>query len=144
MAEGFARRYGSDVMDAASAGLAPAAIVQPLTQKVMADKNIDITAQFPKDLSALNLAAFDLIVNMSGNKLPPAISTPVRTWNVVDPIGAPEELYVRVRDQIENEVMRLILELRREARTYHRPSKRRRQIEVTALQELTKRETPQR
>ena len=44
MAEGFAKCYGSDVMQAESAGLAPAGIVQPLTKKVMEEKNINIYA----------------------------------------------------------------------------------------------------
>ena len=43
MAEGFANRYGQDVMKVASAGFAPASIVQPLTRKVMEDKNINIS-----------------------------------------------------------------------------------------------------
>lgn len=103
-------------MQAASAGLAPASIVQPLTQKVMADKNIDITHQFPKDLSSVDIANFDVIVNMSGNRLPQQLSVPVREWKIADPIGETEDFYVSVRDQIENEVMRLILELRKDER----------------------------
>ncbi len=114
MAEGFARRYGSDVLEAASAGLAPALIVQPLTKKVMSERNINIDDQHPKDLGMLELKNFDLIVNMSGTKLPPRIPIEVREWKVEDPIGQPEEVYLKVRDQIENAVMRLILEFRRQ------------------------------
>ena len=114
MAEGFARRYGSDVMQPASAGLAPALIVQPLTKKVMSERNINIDDQHPKDLGMLELKSFDLIVNMSGAKLPPRIPIEVREWKVEDPIGQPEEVYITVRDQIENAVMRLILEFRRQ------------------------------
>jgi protein-tyrosine-phosphatase len=116
MAEGFARRYGSDVMEPASAGLAPAPIVQPLTKKVMEERNINIDDQHPKDLGALELKNFDLIVNMSGTKLPSRIQIEVRDWKVEDPIGQTEEVYLTVRDQIENAVMRLILEFRRQAR----------------------------
>ncbi len=116
MAEGFARRYGSDVMEPHSAGLAPAPIVQPLTKQVMAQKNIDIEDQWPKDLSSFSLHDFDLIVNMSGNPLPPTTPVAVETWKVLDPIGLPEETYVGVRDQIERLVMQLILQLRRQAK----------------------------
>jgi protein-tyrosine-phosphatase len=119
MAEGFARRYGSDVMEPASAGLAPAPIVQPLTKKVMEGRNISIDEQYPKDLGSLELRNFDIIVNMSGAKLPTRLPIPIREWKVEDPIGQSEEVYVTVRDQIENAVMRLILELRREARNGH-------------------------
>jgi arsenate reductase len=116
MAEGFARRYGSDVMEAASAGLAPAPIVQPLTKKVMEEKNIKLDEQYPKNVLSIDIASFDIVVNMSGNKLPATLPADVRDWKVVDPIGRPEEVYIEVRDQIEDLVMRLILELRREQR----------------------------
>jgi len=116
MAEGFARAYGSDVMEAASAGLAPAAIVQPLTKEVMLAKNIRLDGQYPKDLASLNPGNFDLIVNMSGTKLPAKPPVEVRDWPIEDPIGRSEEVYLAVRDEIERLVMSLILELRRKDR----------------------------
>jgi protein-tyrosine-phosphatase len=116
MAEGFARKYGSDVLEPSSAGIAPANIVQPLTKKVMEAKNINIDDQFPKNLDQVGVAQFDLIVNMSGHKLPDPIRMEVREWTIQDPIGKSEDTYVQVRDQLENQVMRLILELRRDAR----------------------------
>jgi arsenate reductase len=115
MAEGFARKYGSDVMQPASAGLSPASIVQPLTKKVMEAKNINIDAQSPKNLNSVPLRSFDLIVNMSGMPLPTRVPMPVREWPIEDPIGRSEEIYEAVRDQIEMQVMMLILELRRDA-----------------------------
>jgi arsenate reductase (thioredoxin) len=115
MAEGFAAKYGSDVMHAASAGLAPAQIVQPLTKKVMEAKNINIDHQYPKDLITVEPASFDIIVNMSGRKFPQSGNIDVRHWRVEDPIGKSEEVYIAVRDQIEMQVMHLILELRRNA-----------------------------
>jgi arsenate reductase len=116
MAEGFARKYGSDVLEPASAGFSPANIVQPLTKKVMEAKNINIDDQVPKDLDQVGVAQFDLIVNMSGNKLPERMPVEVREWSVQDPIGQSEDIYIQVRDQLEHQVMRLILELRRDAR----------------------------
>jgi arsenate reductase len=117
MAEGFARRYGSDVMEVHSAGLAPASIVQPLTKKVMEAKNINIDDQYPKDLATAPTAKMDVLINMSGSKLPVQGRMEVQEWKVEDPIGQSEELYIQVRDQIENLVMRLILQLRKETRT---------------------------
>jgi len=117
MAEGFARKYGSDVLEAASAGLAPALIVQPLTKKVMIERNVNIDDQHPKDLGMLDVKTFDLLINMSGTKLPARIPVEVRDWRVEDPIGQTEEVYLTVRDQIENAVMRLILEFRHQARS---------------------------
>ena len=117
MAEGFARKYGADVIEPASAGLSPAAIVQPLTKQVMQPKNINIDDQYPKNLSSIDVSTFDLTINMSGAKLPVRVPIEVRDWNIEDPIGRSEEFYAVVRDKIEHLVMNLILEFRREART---------------------------
>jgi arsenate reductase (thioredoxin) len=116
MAEGFARRYGADVLISASAGLSPAFMVAPDTIRAMDEKNIDIRDQFPKSLNQLGRAQFDLFVNMSGFDLPPEIDTPVRVWDVPDPIGEDYETHCQIRDEIETRVMGLILELRRAPR----------------------------
>jgi arsenate reductase (thioredoxin) len=111
MAEGFARAYGADVLLASSAGLAPALAVQPLTHKVMLEKNIDLGPLYPKSIDMLH-GEFDLVVNMSGHKKPIQTKTPIEDWDVRDPIGEPEEVYRQVRDEIEQRVMRLVLSLR--------------------------------
>jgi protein-tyrosine-phosphatase len=111
MAEGFARTYGSDVLEIHSAGLAPAPIVAPLTKQVMAQRNVNIDHQFPKGLDLVPEERFDIIVNMTGQH----INIPagrVIDWLVRDPIGLPEPIYKEVAAQIENLVMRLILEAR--------------------------------
>ncbi|MFZ0590354.1 MAG: hypothetical protein WAM39_07725 [Bryobacteraceae bacterium] len=116
MAEGFAKFYGADVLRASSAGLSPAPIVQPLTFDVMQEKNVPLEGQHTKDLGSVAMADLDLLVNMSGIKLPNRIPIEVKEWKIEDPIGQPVEMYREVRDQIETLVMRLILELRRESR----------------------------
>ncbi len=85
----------------------------PETVHTMAEKNIDISDQYPKPLHPDLVSKSDLIVNMSGEDLPEEIRTPVRNWQVRDPIGEPETIYREVRDQIEQLVMDLILEIRR-------------------------------
>ena len=121
MAEGFARAYGSDVIEPVSAGLSPATLIQPLTKKVMEAKNIRLDDLHAKDLGQIDLPSLDLIVNMSGRTLPPGIPIEVRTWKVEDPIGRDEAVYVEVCNQIENLVMGLILDLRRGTRPLKRP-----------------------
>jgi arsenate reductase (thioredoxin) len=115
MAEGFARTYGADVIIAASAGLSPAFMVAPDTVHAMDEKNIDLRDHFPKSLKQLGRAQFDLIINMSGYELPPEVLTPVRRWDVPDPIAEDYETHCQIRDEIESLVMGLILELRRAA-----------------------------
>ncbi len=120
MAEGFARAYGSDVIEPVSAGLAPASIIQPLTKQVRDAKNINIDDLHAKDLSEVELDRLDLIVNISGRPFPAGVPIEIRNWKVEDPIGQDEETYIAVRDQIERLVMGLILDLRRGTQ----PSKR--------------------
>ncbi len=103
-------------MEVASAGFAPASIIQPLTKKVMEAKNISLETHFPKNLEEVPLAGFDLIVNISGRKLPTRLPIEVREWTVEDPMGKSEEEFLTARDQIENLVMRLVLDLRKSTR----------------------------
>jgi arsenate reductase len=116
MAEGLARAYGDDVMEAFSAGLAPAAIIQRQTYQVLKDRRVEIPNQFPKSIYEVR-GPFDVIVNISGGNLPrdypvPA-STEVIEWRVRDPIGMPQHVYEEVVEQLEGLVMRLVLRMRR-------------------------------
>ncbi len=115
MAEGFARAFGSDVMEAQSAGLAPALALAPLTHVVMLEKNIDLGDLYPKEMdrvAGLAEGSVDLIINMSGFELQLRNPVPVEEWDVYDPIGEPEEVFREVRDEIERRVLGLIETLR--------------------------------
>ncbi len=112
MAEGFARALGSDILEAESAGLAPAPAVAPLTQEVMLARGIDLGGHFPKDLGEVDPNSYDLVVNLSGCALPQAVRAPVREWTVPDPVGRDDAFYERVASQIEELGVGLIAELR--------------------------------
>jgi protein-tyrosine-phosphatase len=114
MAEAFARTYGSDVVLPASAGLTPASGLPSDTVNAMAEKNIDMSAQFPKSFRQLRRAKFDLVINMSGFSIPWENGVPTEEWPVPDPVVMTYEEHCQVRDQIEALVMKLILDLRRE------------------------------
>src|SRR5271165_3124690 len=111
IAEGLARHYGSDVLLAQSAGLAPFTHVDPLGIKVMQARNIDISRVFPKGPGDVDVQSFDLVVNMSGQKFRNA-AVPIEDWAVPDPIGQDEAAFQRTADLLEQLVMRLILQLR--------------------------------
>lgn len=113
MAEAFAKAYGSDILIVQSAGLAPAFSMPPLTRQTLSEKNIPSEGQFPKPLEAVAGERFEVVVNLSGERLPPTFANArVIDWNVRDPIGESEDVYRAVATQIEGLVMRLILELR--------------------------------
>jgi arsenate reductase len=112
MAEGFAAHYGGDVLMAESAGLVPAGVVVDETIRTMAEKNIDISDQHSKPLRIEQTGKYDLIVNMSGFSLPEAVRASTVAWIVPDPIGQSDQVYARVRDQIEGLVLQLISDFR--------------------------------
>ena len=114
MAEGFANHYGSDVLQAESAGLSPTPAVAKETIATMLEKNVDISRHFPKRFEPLSAKTFDLIINMSAFHLPGKPAVPVRDWKVRDPYGESDAIYQQCCNDIENKVMHLILELRRE------------------------------
>ncbi len=111
MAEAFARAYGSDVLHAQSAGLAPALAVAPLTHHVMMMKKVALGDCYPKQLDDVQ-GPFDLIINMSGYELPAGTGGAVETWDIPDPIGESELVFCKVRDDIEQRVLQLIDTLR--------------------------------
>ena len=115
MAEGFARTYGPDVIFAQSAGLAPASMIAPLTHLVMQEKNIDLAKHYPKGMNPDVLRACDVLINMSGQKLMPFGPAHVEDWRVRDPMGEDADVFREVANEIEQRVMRLILNLRAQA-----------------------------
>ena len=114
MAEGFARRYGGDVMIAASAGLGPAMSVARDTKAAMAEKGIDLRDHFPKAIRHLGRAQFDLVINMSGSEILPeqVPGAVIVEWDVDDPVSVTFEEHCKIRDRIETMVMKLVLDLR--------------------------------
>jgi arsenate reductase len=111
MAEAFARAYGRDVIKPSSAGVYPATIIAPDTKRAMAEKNLDLKGQHPKNVDEMELSKFDLIVDMSGGYLEGLKKTPVEVWDVPDPIALDYDEHCKVRDRIELLVKQLIREL---------------------------------
>jgi arsenate reductase len=112
MAEGFARTYGADVVEAHSAGISPALSVPTVTREVMGDRNIDITEQAPKGIYEVDLTKFDLVINMSGYPFPEPMNGRLREWSVPDPVGESKKYHEQVAQLVERLVVQLLMELR--------------------------------
>ncbi len=124
MAEAFARAYGLDCLEASSAGLAPAMLVDPRTKAVMEERGLSLDRHFPKAIAEAMHDEPSLIINLSGAPLPHfAARTPSEAWTVRDPVGEPEAVHREVRDKIEALVMQLILRLRKPSDPPRRPAK---------------------
>jgi arsenate reductase len=113
MAEGLANHYGSDVLLATSAGLSPVESIAAETVKIMYDINIDVSRHVPMLYEPHTVSYYDLVVNMSGFKLPGKQPKELIEWKIEDPYRRPEDVYVRVRGDLEQRVMQLILRLRK-------------------------------
>src|SRR3990172_6648554 len=116
MAEGFLRELGGDRFTALSAGTEPAERVHPLAVEVMAEREIDISHQEPKNSAQYlgRLAVRHLIIVCAGaNEKCPRIFPGMLNrlfWPFDDPAafeGTPAatlEKFRNVRDQIETRI----------------------------------------
>jgi arsenate reductase len=116
MAEGFANHYGSDVLIATSAGVSPVQWVAQETVAIMREVNIDISSHKPAWYEPGKVNSYDLVVNMSGLQLPGKAPRELIEWTIEDPYKKTPEVYRRVRADLENKVMQLILRLRERSR----------------------------
>src|SRR5690606_18733579 len=111
----------ADVIDAFSAGLGPAPIVQKLTFACLSELGVELDPEKkkPQPLSKADWASADLIVNMSGYGVVPVIPDykgDILIWEVPDPIGQPIAVYRTARDLIHRQVDELADALRKGTR----------------------------
>jgi arsenate reductase len=116
MAEGFANHYGGDVLQATSAGLAPMQSVPRDTVLAMGEMNVDVSGHLPQRYDPFLAAEYDVVINMAGFKLPGLPPKQVVEWKVKDPYGSSLEDYRAVRNDLEQRVMRLILDMRKQTK----------------------------
>jgi arsenate reductase (thioredoxin) len=113
MAEAFAQKYGGTKVIASSAGNKPAEKVNPAIVEAMKEKGIDISANKPKLLTFEMAQNADLIVTMGCNDqgiCPGPFFKPTIDWKLEDPKGKTLEKVREIRDEIEQQVQRLIEE----------------------------------
>ena len=121
MAEGFARAYGTDVLIPASAGVSLRRRTWHRTPSAPWKRRISIFATISRRaLRHLGRADFDIVVNMSGFFLPETVGGRIVDWEVADPVFMEYAEHCEIRDEIEQRVMKLVLELRRAPRTQFR------------------------
>jgi len=111
MAEAFFKKYAGDKFDAVSAGTSPSFKLNPLVIQVMKEIGIDMTAQFPKELSDSMITNSSKTVNMGcmdKESCPTLFVNDVLDWNISDPKEKSIEQVRIIRDQIKNKILTLI------------------------------------
>lgn len=115
MAEAFAARFGNGVIDAASAGIAPARESDRMAAAIMRERGFAVGDAAPKGLDSVSGKAVDLVVHFGCPEanLPASASGERLDWgDVADPRGKSYAAYRKAREEIGARVMALIREAR--------------------------------
>ena len=121
MAEGFARKFGKDLVEPYSAGLI-AAGVNPRAIAVMKESGTDISGQKSEEINEALLKTMDIVITLCSNAEESCPYTPPEIkrmhWPIKDPvgtIGTEDEImkeFRRTRDEIEKKILGLINSLK--------------------------------
>lgn len=107
MAEAFAQLHAGDRLEAESAGLQPAAGLDPDVLRAMAERGVDLAFRRPRGLAEAS-GPFDLVVQVAREGDGVAAGGRVERWGLEDPAGKPWEIVRRVRDEVEARVRELL------------------------------------
>lgn len=112
MAAAFARQMAGDRFEVESAGNAPAETVNPMMEKVMAEKGIDMAYLKPSAISDLpDKWQPDAVVSMGCEVVCPTFQGAVtEDWDLPDPAKESIDFMRNVRDQVEKRVKGFIVE----------------------------------
>lgn len=108
MAEGWAKKLGSDVLEVYSAGTENYPEVKPLAVQVMEEAGLDMSKHYPKLLTDIP-EKVDFLITMGCNVVCPFVPCSYsEDWGLTDPSGGPIENYRKTRDIIKEKVEDLI------------------------------------
>jgi arsenate reductase len=112
MAAGFLMHLAGDRINVLSAGSEPAAEVNQVAVRAMAEEGIDITASTPKILTIEAVKDSDVVITMGcGDACPFFPGKRYEDWKLDDPAGQGLEAVRPIRDEIRRRVEVLISEV---------------------------------
>jgi protein-tyrosine-phosphatase len=112
MAAGFMRSLSGGQVDVFSGGSEPAERINPTAIEAMGEKGIDITGQIPQLWSEEIVQAVDVVISMGcGDSCPIYPATRYVDWEVDDPAGKPLNQIRAIRDDLEQRVSGLLVEM---------------------------------
>ncbi len=95
-----------------SAGSEPADRLNPAVVEAMSEVGLDISKEFPKPLTDDAVRAADVVITMGcGDACPFYPGKRYLDWELEDPAGKPLPVVRRIRDEIDERVQRLLVEL---------------------------------
>jgi arsenate reductase len=112
MAMGFFTHLAGDAAVAWSGGSEPGHEINPAAVEAMAERDIDISHEYPKPWTDEIVQAADIIVTMGcGDACPVFPGRRYEDWKLDDPAGMGVEAVRPIRDEIERRVRHLLDEL---------------------------------
>ena len=118
MAEGFALKYGGDIIEVYSAGTHATGIVSEDSIEIMRELKIDISNTTSNGLDAIPIGEMDVVVSMAPTRARAMVPRDFRgqtiDWKVEDPVGKSLAVFRRSRDQLHVRVKQLVDTIRRE------------------------------
>jgi arsenate reductase (thioredoxin) len=112
MAAGLLDRYAAGRVVVRSAGSAPAETINPAVVAAMAEKDVDISREFPKPLTTEAVEKSDVVITMGcGDTCPVYPGKRYVDWELDDPAGQDLATVRRIRDEIDLKVRELLTEL---------------------------------
>jgi arsenate reductase len=112
MAMGFFTHHAGERAVAWSGGSEPGAQVNPAAIAAMAERGIDISAEYPKPWTDEVVRAADVVITMGcGDACPVFPGKRYEEWTLDDPAGREVADVRPIRDEVERRVLRLLDEL---------------------------------
>ncbi len=112
MAAGFLEHLGQGRVEVLSAGSAPKESINPIAVEAMLEKGIDIANRKPKILTNESVQASDVVITMGcGDACPFYPGKRYEDWVLEDPAGQDLQFVRKVRDEIEERVKQLLIEI---------------------------------
>jgi arsenate reductase (thioredoxin) len=101
MAQAFANIYGSNIVNAYSAGSRPTGILNPKAIDSMAKLKYDLAAHHSKSLDDISDMEFECVITMGCGDACPWVKAKQREdWNIPDPRNMEPADFDKVRDMI--------------------------------------------
>jgi arsenate reductase len=105
MAEGFARMYGGNEVEAYSAGSRPSGRVNPKAIEAMKELGYDLNRHTSKSLSDIPDIEYDLVATMGcGDECPLVRAKRHEDWDIPDPKNLDMDEFRQIRDLISTKV----------------------------------------
>ena len=104
--------YGEGRVVVRSAGSAPGESINPAVAKILTERGLDVSREFPKPLTDEAARAADVIITMGcGDACPVYPGKRYLDWELPDPAGKPAEEVRPIVDEIDRRARQLLDEL---------------------------------